>query len=610
MLYFCRLNISAVLAALLLLTGCAGIPFDRGLTNAGALINARGGPQVAAPLSDEEAQRQTAEWIAAPLTVESAQRIALTRNPQLLQQYARLGIAQAEVYDAARISNPIFSFAWLDGSAGGAQVALGLAQNFADILYLSPRKRRASGELARTQQQVAGELVKLAAEVEAGYYAYVGAVAVVKLRDAIAAAGSASAELAQRFFDAGNINRLQLTREKAAATEARIAADRAVTNALAVRSVLNTLLGLTAEDDRWTVQARLPPPLDHESEPAELQRLAQVGRLDLLSARQSVVLLEDVLGVTRSYRLIGDIRLGVEHEHETDSSRLLGPALALTLPVFNWGSGRVERARAELDQAQAEARRLEVGVSNAVRLAHAQVVNARDLVERYRMQLIPQREEIVRRAAEMQNYMLIGQFELLRDKREEYDAYQGYLESVADYWVARAELAQAIGARLPSSAQIASEGIDPTALLTPKESGGGHAGHGHPAAAGGSSGMDMKSMDMNGMHGMDPPGHDMETMPKPEPVEPAVEPSADNGKKQMGHAGSAVKQVACERLKSADMNDPLMQAFAQKRREQLQSTNPNSGEPKNCRDSSSTLPATDAPPADGGQQPSGSEPTH
>ena len=605
MFYYCRLKISAVFAAVLLLTACAGIPVDRGFADSKALIIDRGGPQVTAPLADEEAQRQTAEWIATPLTVESAQRIALTRNPQLLQQYARLGIAQAEVYDAARISNPLFSFAWLDGSTGGAQVALGLAQNFADILYLSPRKRRASGELARTQQQVAGELVKLAAEVEAGYYAYVGAIAVVELRDAIAAAGGASAELAQRFFDAGNINRLQLEREKAAATEARMEAERAAVNALAARSALNTLLGLTAEDDRWTIKTRLPLPINQEEELADLQRLALVGRLDLLSARQGVVLLEDVLGVTRSYRLIGDIQLGVDYEHETDRSRILGPTLGLTLPVFNWGSGRVERARAELDLARAEAHRLEIGVSNEVQLAHAKVASARGLVERFRMQLIPLREEVVRRSAEMLNYMIIGQFEALRDKRAEYDAYQGYLESLADYWIARADLAQAIGARLPSSAQIATESIEPKALITPKENGAGHEGHGRHDTTGGSSGMDMKGMD-----GTDPSGHDMETMPKPEPVAPTVEPSVDNNKKPMAHAGSAAEQVACERLKNADMSDPLMQALAQKCSEQPQPINPNSGEHKNYHNSSSNLPTTDAPPVNGGQPSSISAHTH
>ena len=610
MLNLYRLKIFAVFAAASLVAGCAGIPTDRGFADSKALVVSRGGPQVAAPLSDEEAQRQTAEWITTPLTVESAQRIALTRNPQLLQQYARLGIAQAEVYDAARISNPLFSFAWLDGSAGGAQVALGLAQNFADILYLSPRKRRASGELVRTQQQVAGELVKLAAVVEAGYYAYVGAVAVVELRNAVAGAASASADLAQRFFDAGNINRLQLNREKAAATEARIESDRAATNALAVRSALNTLLGLTAENDRWTIQTRLSPPMNHEDEPAELQRLAQLGRLDLLSARQSVVLLEDALGVTRSYRFIGDIQLGVDYEHETDRSRLLGPTLGLTLPVFNWGNGRVERARAELDQARAEARTLEIGVSNEVRLAHARVQGARDLVERYRMQLIPQREEVVRRAAEMQNYMIIGQFELLQDKRQEYDAYQGYLVSLADYWTARADLAQAIGARLPSSVQITSEGIEPNALIAPKQSEGSHEAHGRHGAEGGSSDMDMKGMDMKGIPGTAPPVQEMETMPKSDAVAPSTEPSADHEKKQIDNVGSAAKQVACDRLKSADMNDPLMQALAQKCREQPQSANPNGEEHTNYRSSTSNSIAPDASSADGVEQPSSSEHTH
>ena len=620
MLNLYRLKIFAVLAAALFVVGCAGIPTDRGFADSKALVVSRGGPPVAAPLSDEEVQRQTDEWMASPLTIESAQRIALTRNPQLLQQYARLGIAQAEVYDAARISNPLFSFAWLDGSAGGAQVALGLAQNFADILYLSPRKRRASGELVRMQQLVAGALVKFAAEVEAGYYAYVGAVAVVELRNAVALAGSASAELAQRFFDAGNINRLQLNREKAAATEARIEAERAATNALAVRSALNTLLGLTAENDHWSIQTRLPLPTNQEDEPAELQRLAQLGRLDLLSARQSVVLLEDALGVTRSYRFIGDIQLGVDYEHETDRSRLLGPTLGLTLPVFNWGSGRVERARAELDQARAEARRLEIGVSNEVRLAHARVKGARDLVQRYRMQLIPQREEVVRRAAEMQNYMIIGQFELLQDKREEYDAYQGYLGALTDYWTARADLSQAIGARLPSSVQITSEGIEPNALIAPKQSGGSHEGHGRLGAASGSFGMDMKGMDMKGMDmkGMDmkgipgtaPPVQEMETMPKSDAAASSTEPSADHEKKQIDNVGSAAKQVACDRLKSADMNDPLMQALALKCREQPQSANPNGEDHTNYRSSTSNSTAPDASSADGVEQPSSSEHTH
>ena len=493
-----RMKRFAVLAAALLLGGCAGIPADRGLSASNALMTLRGGLEVAAPHPEEEMRKLTAEWLAAPLTVESAQRIALTRNPRLLAQYARLGIAQAEVYEAARISNPLFSFAWLDGNAGGAQLALGLAQNFADLLYLSPRKRLARGGLTRTQQQVAGDLLALAAEVEGSYYAYIGTAAVSDLRVAIATAGEALAGLAQRFFDAGNISRLQLNREQAAASAARIAADSAAAEMLAARAALNNLLGVMADEDRWTAPTRLPLPVTEEDQSSDLQRLAATGRLDLIAARGAVTLLEDSLGVTRSFRLLGDVQLGVDYEHETDGSRLLGPTLGLTLPVFNWGAGRVERARSELDLALAEARQLEIQISNDLRLAQGKVASARVVIERYRSQLIPQREEVVRRAMEMQNYMLIGQFEVLQAKQQEFDAYQGYLEALGLYWQSRAQLAKAVGARLPSTAQVASAGVEPEALIQPG----------------------IKMNDVKRMEEMDHAGHDMGAM-KAAPAEGA-----------------------------------------------------------------------------------------
>ena len=510
---FSRLKRAVLIATALALAGCASIPVDRGFAESTALVAGRGGPEIIAPQPEIDAQRESAVWLAAPLTVESAQRIALTRNPRLVQQYARLGFAQADVYDAARISNPSFSLAGLDGSAGGTQVALGLAQNFADLLYLSPRKRRAGGELTRTQEQVADELLKLANEVEVSYYRVVGASAVAQLREAVAATGAASAALAERFFDAGNINRLELNREKAAATAARIDAERAAAAVRATRAELNQLMGLLADENHWRVTTQLPVPVTAEDEIADLQKLAQAGRLDLLAARKSVQVLEDVLGITRRYRLLGDIDVGVDYEHETDHSRLLGPALKLALPIFNWGSGRVERAQAELEQTRATARQLEIEVSNHVRLAHARVASERELVERYRTQLIPQREEIVLRATESQNYMLIGQFELLQAKQQEYDAYQGYLQTLADYWIARAALTTAVGARLPSSSQIQADGIQPKTLLTPERNSDDRT---EQSAHGGSvdmSGMHMKGeKDMEGMQGIDHSNRSMPTM--------------------------------------------------------------------------------------------------
>ena len=67
--------------------------------------------------------------------------------------------------------------------------------------------------------------------------------------------------------------------------------------------------------------------------------------------------------------------------------------------------------------------------------------------------------------------MLIGIFELLATKQQEYDAYQGYLEAVRDYWLARAALTRAVGNALPSSANIGDDRLDVDEVIQPQRSG-------------------------------------------------------------------------------------------------------------------------------------------
>ncbi len=86
--------------------------------------------------------------------------------------------------------------------------------------------------------------------------------------------------------------------------------------------------------------------------------------------------------------------------------------------------------------------------------------NARARIAQYQDVLIPQRIATVTSAQQEVNYMLIGVFELLALKQDEYDAYQGYLEAIRDYWLARADLALATGTALPSTARIGEQRID------------------------------------------------------------------------------------------------------------------------------------------------------
>jgi cobalt-zinc-cadmium efflux system outer membrane protein len=118
-----------------------------------------------------------------------------------------------------------------------------------------------------------------------------------------------------------------------------------------------------------------------------------------------------------------------------------------------------------------------------VRLGVEQVAAQRAIVADYRDALVPQREAVVQRQLERFNYMLIGAFELLLAKQEEYDAYQAYLQAIGDYWQARVALARAVGAELPSSAASGTRALGVDAVLQPAAESAGHgahAGHGKP----------------------------------------------------------------------------------------------------------------------------------
>lgn len=459
--------------AVVALSGCASVPADLGRADVNSLLSERG--------QTVEIHTQTLldTLTAAPLSSESAVRIALLNNPRLQSTYATLGFGAADVYEAGRIRNPIVSGAVLDSNAPGEsnQITLGLVTSFTDIITLGARKRLSSGAFTALKQSVGAEALTVAAQTERAYYHYVGTQQVAALRAQIAKAGTLSAALAERYRDAGNLSPRELALERAAASAARLAALEASVAAIGARTELAEMLGLSIGED-WTAPAALRLPLDTEDDLNTLLELAKDSRLDLAAARTRADVLADTLGVVNWTRWLGELDVGIERERETDGVKLTGPTLDWEVPIFNQHKDAVLRADADLQIAINDVRETTVAVDNGVRLAYADLQNARARIEEYRSGLIPQRIETVARAQEEVNFMLIGIFELIAFKQDEYDAYQGYLESIRDYWLARVDLSLATGTALPSSANIPDERIDVQEFVRPTSSGMDHSGHG------------------------------------------------------------------------------------------------------------------------------------
>lgn len=443
-----RLTRIAVLAASLGAgAGCAVTPLDRATDATTGRVSER--VAVALEWPPGTGETDAAPEILEPLTLPAALAIAFTRNPAIRRQYAALGIAHADLRDAARIANPTLSLAWLSPDNGGRdQTSQGISASFADLLLLPARRRLSTAEFRRVELAVGSELIALAHEVETSWHGHVGALQVAAMRAAVAEAAQNEAELAKRFHEAGNISRLQLDLQQAAAARAGIEVLHARSDAAASRARLASLLGLPAKA-AWRTVDRLPAPPDTTLSLDGLTEKALSQRLDLAAAREEVAMLEDSLGVTRRWRLLGSVDAGYKRERETDGSEVRGPTLKLELPLFNQGQGAVARAEARLLDARARAEALALTVENEVTTGVEQLALARDISERYRRELLPASASAVARQQERVNYMLVSPFELIRTRRDEYDAWQDYFESVRDYWIARTALRAATGGLLP-----------------------------------------------------------------------------------------------------------------------------------------------------------------
>ena len=77
----------------------------------------------------------------------------------------------------------------------------------------------------------------------------------------------------------------------------------------------------------------------------------------------------------------------------------------------------------------------------------------RNMIDHYRRTVLPLREQIVDLTLKNYNYMLIGAFDLLMAKQQEFEAYQKYLEAIRDYWIIRADMQRSLGGRLPGHMQ-------------------------------------------------------------------------------------------------------------------------------------------------------------
>ncbi len=410
-----------------------------------------------------------AQMMANPMTLDSAVQTAIVKSPSLGLIYGQLGLDQADVLEAIEIANPRLGLSTLSASGGKTEVQ-SLTLPVADLILLPARLNLAEQARARARFQLASALLDVQLNVESAWYQAVAAEQAALMRNAVASALQTSADLAERYFNAGNITELDLSHEQAAASQAQIAAQQAAVSAEAARANLATLIGLSPTDHPWSMSSALPLPPADDDGVDELQSLAMTHNLSLLAADQDRSIWDQVTGTRRATWWLGDTALGLERERDRDGVRASGPSLDLELPIFNQGQAKTARLNAKRDLAKAQSAQIRLNLSHQIAARADELQRRRQVIALHSDGLIPQRQTIVARSQEQQNYMLLGVFGLIEAKTREYEAYEGYIEAVRDFWLARVELTRLVGTRLPSTPDALEVGPSASDILEPSGS--------------------------------------------------------------------------------------------------------------------------------------------
>src|SRR5919108_238279 len=447
-----------LLAVLLFAGSCTSIAINAGFDDVRATVEDRSKLTIfwnnGSDL-DKQATEKLSSLLKGKLTADHAVQIALLNNRDLQALYLELGIAQADLVQAGLLRNPIFDGSVLFPVRGGGRpdLELSVVMNFLDIFYVPLRRRVAAARFEEVKTQVTGAVLDFAGRIRTAFFLHQANAQLLELRQSIVQALDASFEVARRLNDAGNMTDLDFVTERALLETSKLALRSAEVAVRQSREEVNILMGLWGKETEWQSDERLPDIPEQPLQTENIERVALTRSVDLLSARQRIVVAGNQLGFNRWTALIPELHAGPLGERE-EGDWEVGPTFEFPIPLFDQGQARIGRTVAELRRAQQQYYALAVRIRGTARSVRDRMEGARDRALYYRDIMVPLRERIVNEAQLQYNAMQLGPIQLLRAREQQIETAAAYVEALRDYWLARGDLGQILSGRLPTAAAV------------------------------------------------------------------------------------------------------------------------------------------------------------
>jgi hypothetical protein len=445
-IFFLRTRPLAVAVSMLFLGGCASFSADGGFSSVQKITKERLGKDVMWVKSESDAvtvQKTIEPLLSKLLTVDDAVTIALLNNKGLQADYAELGIAEANLVQAGRISNPLFSFGRLK-RGDQIEVDRQLMLPIMSLLTLPIASKIEQRFFEQAQLRAASDALRVADETRRAYFSAVAAQETVKYMEQVKVSAEAGAELATKMAQVGNWSKLEQVREQAFYADTVTQLARTMQTHVAEREKLTRLMGVRDDQRGFKLPERLPDLPKSVRQSIDFEAQALQNRLDIMMARRELSGLADSLGLTRATRFINVLDVGYLRNSYSDSpTRETGYSVQLQIPIFDWGGARVAHAEAVYMQAVNRAAETAANARSEVREAYSGYRSAYDIAKHYRDEVVPLKKRIADEQMLRYNGMLISVFTLLADARSQVLSVNASIEALRDYWIADSALQMA-----------------------------------------------------------------------------------------------------------------------------------------------------------------------
>lgn len=376
------------------------------------------------------------------VTLEQVQKVAADSNPTLRQAEAEIRAAKARQQQAGLYPNPMLGYAGDEirgGSVGGGKQGFFVQQTVVTGGKLGLGREVFGKEVKLAELEAEEQRIRVQSAVKMAFLRVLAAQELLDARRDLAMIAQDEAETQRRLMNTGQADEPEVL-------ETEVEAQRMRMNA---RMQENTLReewrGLAAvigqpELPLATVAGDLEkdcPELNEEQAVEAIAKDSPAVRIaETAEARAQTVL-------TRAKREpVPDVEMrgGLEYNHETLGSVPFAKGwegiaeLSVQIPVFNRNQGTVEAARAEIDRADQEKKRIALTLRERAASVVDQYANARLMAMEYREEMLPRAKKAYGLMVDKYGQMLASYPRVLDAQRKLYELQIEYIASLESVW--------------------------------------------------------------------------------------------------------------------------------------------------------------------------------